>query len=153
RPVALGEVDALLDRLDDPLRLAQHGAGVNGAGHAVKDATVGSAEVGGDVTALLRPADDLEGGDLLERRAEILVDVLADFGIGESVDTQRFGVVSGEVRVLEVARDVEDEDELLVLLGLGGRLSRGVEELNGCAVAGAGSPLLVSRLGRFARLS
>jgi hypothetical protein len=90
----------------------------------VQHATVVGAEVGRDVAALLLFADDAEGSDFLEGRAEVLVDELADFGIGQSVDTQRFSVVSGKVGVFKETGNVEDEDELLLLEGLLGRFGR-----------------------------
>src|SRR5262249_25427494 len=104
------------------------------------------AEVRRDVSALLRAADDLERGHFLERRAEVFVDELAHFGAGEGVHTERLGVVSGEPRVFEVTRDVQDHDQLFVLLGLLGGFRRRVVELDRRAVVAAGGFLLGRRL-------
>src|SRR5262249_17028052 len=66
----------------------------------------------------------------LERRDEVLVEELADFLVGQGVDTQRFGIVSGKARVFKVPADVEDEDELLLLLGQGSGFFRRVHKLD-----------------------
>src|SRR5205085_5458917 len=81
----------------------------------MKNAAVGCAKVGGDVASLLLLADDAEGSDALERRDEILLEILAHFGVRQGVHTERLGVVSGELALFEVPRDVQDEDELLLL--------------------------------------
>src|SRR5262249_36635276 len=120
------------------LRLAEESPGINGTGDDVQHAAVRSAEVRGDVAALLRAADDLERGDLLIGADEILVYVLPDFGIGQCAHTERFSGVSGEFRVFEVTGDVEEEDELFFLLGLlGGLLGAVLEEDTGAKIAGA----------------
>src|SRR5436189_190013 len=80
-----------------------------------QDAAVRGAEVRRHVAALLGLVDDLERADFLERRDEMLVDVLAHFGVVQGAHTERFGVVSGEARVFEVPGDVQHEDKLLRL--------------------------------------
>src|SRR5262249_15169833 len=81
--------------------------------------------------------------------AEILVDVLPHFGVVQGAHTERFGVVSGEARVFKVARDVQHEDQLLFLQGLGGGALRCFAEFDRGAV-GAALALGVTR-GRFGR--
>jgi hypothetical protein len=96
----------------------------------VEDAAVGSAEVAGDVSALLLTADDAERGDFLEGGAEEFVEVLTHLRVGQCVHTERLGVVSGEARVFKVTGDVQHEDQLLFLLGVPGGLARRVVELD-----------------------
>src|SRR5207253_4131088 len=105
---------------------------------------VRSAEVAGDVAALLVLANDAEGADFLEGGAEILVDELADLRIGQGVHTERLSVVSGQARVFENSRNVQDEDQLFILVGLLRRLGRSVVEMYLCAVGltAAGNGLL-----------
>ena len=69
----------------------------------------------------------------------MLVEVLADFGIGQSVHTERFSIVSGEARVFKVAGDVQHQNELLLLFGLRGGLLGRIDEIDFRAVAAAGA--------------
>jgi len=48
----------------------------------VQYTTLGSAEVTGDVAALLLSTIDREGADFLIRGDEIVVEILADIGVG-----------------------------------------------------------------------
>src|SRR5438477_545398 len=107
---------------NDPLGLVEHRLGVDRPRDAVEHAAVGRAEIRGNVPALLLVVDDAEGRDLLEGADEMLVEVRADFRVRQGVHPERLGVVSGELRVLKISRDVEDEDELLLLLRLVGRI-------------------------------
>jgi hypothetical protein len=85
----------------------------------VQHPAIGSAEVGRDVAALFLFADDAEGADALEGGDEMLVEIFAKFRVGQSVHTERFGVVSGIVRFFEMAGDVNHQDEFFVFEGFG----------------------------------
>src|SRR5262249_5495734 len=140
--VALGVLHRFLGGFDDPFRFAQYGVGVDRPGDAVQDASVGGAEVAGDVAALFLTADDAEGGDFLEGGDEVFVEVLADFGVGQGVHTGRLGIVSGDARIFKVAGNVQHEAELQLLLGDLGRLAGRIDEINASAVRAAGSLVL-----------
>src|SRR5436305_8506187 len=99
---------------------------------------VRGAEVRRHVAALLLLIDDLEGGDFLERRDEVFVEILADFRIVQCVHTERFGVVSGKARVFKMAGDVQHEDELFLLLRLPSGLFWAAYELDGGAMVATG---------------
>jgi hypothetical protein len=66
---------------------------------------------------LFLPADDAEGGNLLECRYEMTVEIGPYCWVGQCVRTERLGVVSGEAEVLEIPRDVQQEGELALLAG------------------------------------
>ena len=117
--VAFAILDRFLGGLDDPFRFAQHRVRVDGPGDGVQHPAIGSAEVSRDIAALFLFADDAEGADALEGGDKMLVEIFANFGIGQSVHTEHFSVVSGVVRFFEVAGDVNDEDEFFVFEGFG----------------------------------
>ena len=145
--VALGGFEGLLGGLDHPLGFAEHGGGVDRAGDAVEHPAVLCTKIRRHVAALFLAADNSEGGDFLERRHEILVQVLSDRRIGQCVHTKRFGVVSSKVGVLELPRDMQNEDKFLLLKSLLAGFGRRFDELDiGAEVAVANHLAWRSRL-------
>jgi hypothetical protein len=67
----------------------------------------GRGEITADVATLFLARGELKRADLLERGDEILLQVLADVIIGEGLLTEGLGIVSGKLRIFEIARDVE----------------------------------------------
>src|SRR5262249_6018807 len=85
-----------LVRFDGPARLAQQFRGANRPGHDVQNLTIWSAEIAGDIAALLVTIDDPKSADFLKRRDKVSVHVGADLLVGQRVDTQRLSIVSGK---------------------------------------------------------
>ncbi len=126
---------------DYPSCLAQQNVGVDWSGNDVQYAALRRAEVTGHVAALLLSAVDRERADFLIRGDEVVIEVLAGFGIGQCVRTERLGVVSGETGVFKVAGDVHHEHQLVFLPGCLGRGFLFVEEQDLSAVGFTGWPL------------
>ena len=99
---------------NNPARLAQQYVGLDGTGDRVQHAPLRRAEVTGHVAALFLAAVDRESADLLIAGDEMVVQILADFGIGQCVRTERLGVVSGETRIFKVAGDVHHEQQFVL---------------------------------------
>jgi len=81
---------------------------------------------------------DAKGADFLIRRNEKRVEVVAHVPVCQSVPTERLSVVSGEIRILEVARDMEKKRQFVVLPCFPGRFRRSAKEIDICAVGRAG---------------
>jgi len=109
--VAVAGGQGQLARLHDPAGLAEQRRRVDRSGDRVQHRAVGEAEIAGDVAACLLAVGYLECADLLERRDEMVVEVLADLVVGQCVRTERFGVVSGELGILQVSREVNEEEQ------------------------------------------
>jgi len=120
------------------LGLAEQFRSVDRAGHDVQHLAVRCAEIAGHVAALLFRAGDAEGADFLIRRSEKRVEVVAHVPVRQSVPTERLSVVSGEIRIFEVARDMEKKRQFVVLPCFPGRFRRSAKEIDICAVVRAG---------------
>jgi len=130
----------------------QLGAG-NGADHGVQHAAIGGAEITGHIAALLLAVgSDREGTDFLVGRHKILVQVIADILLRQCAHTERFGVVSGEAGVLEVAGNVQHEQQLSLFqsffsgnFGTGGKRHRRAKEISTFVACpgDAGRPVLL----------
>ena len=81
---------------------------------------------------------DAEGADFLIRRNEKRVEVVAHVPVRQSVPTERLSVVSGEIRIFEVARDMEKKREFVVLPCFPGRFRGSAQEIDVSAVGRAG---------------
>ena len=106
-----------LVRFDHPARLAEEGVGIDRSSEDVQHAAVGRAKVAGDISALLLTGRNAKRTDFLEAGHVMGAHILADLFIGEGAHPERFGVVSGEPGILEMARDVEQEHQLAGLPG------------------------------------
>ncbi len=126
---------------DYPSGLAQEHVGVDWSGEDVQDAALRRAEVAGHIAALLLSAVDGERADFLIGSDEVVIEVLAGFGIGQCVRTERFGVVSGETGVFKVAGDVHHKHQFVFVPGYLGRSLLVVEEQHLSAVGFTGGPL------------
>ena len=99
---------------------------------------VWEAEVTRDITPLLSAVGDAEGADFLIRRNEKRVEVVAHVPVRQSVPTERLRVVSGEIRVFEVAGDVEKKRQFVVLPCFPGRFCGSAQDIDVSAVRRAG---------------
>ncbi len=88
---------------------AQQGLCIDRSGNNVEHSAVLSTEIRSDISSLLLPSDDAKRTDLLKGGDEMLVEVFANFRIRQCVHTERFGVVSREVRFFEQARHVKNK--------------------------------------------
>ena len=87
----------LFHSFDNPLCFAQQSLGIDRSGNHVEYSAVLSTEIGSYISSLLLLSDDAKRTDLLKGRDEMLVEILADFGIRQCVHTERFGVISRKV--------------------------------------------------------
>ncbi len=107
----------------------------------MQHAAVWRGEIAGDIAPLLVSADLLEGSDLDVTRDKMLVDVLADLLLCQSVLTERLGIVSGEAGVFKVSRNVKREQELPLLGRAASGRFRTADERHG----GPASPTFLGR--------
>src|SRR5262249_13542760 len=133
---------------DDPAGFAQKYGCVDRPGDDMQHATIGCAKVTGDIAAVFLLIDNPKSADLLVRRHEMFVEIIADFPIREGVHPERLGVVSCEAGVVKIAGDVQKEDELVLLgcqrRGVGG----GADEID-CGVKSIGNRASLGWTSRF----
>lgn len=70
------------------------------------------AEVTGHIATQLQVPHLSECADLLKSGHKMLIEIFTHFFIIQCLRTEGFGIVSGELFLFEIARDVKDEKEL-----------------------------------------